>query len=170
MKRILFAMTVLLLLSVAPVSAYADTLNAVDSNPETVTTQLQEVEFTVSGGIRTDGKTEATFDETRTISGSAEEGTLVTINVSMKDASGETESEDSYSLEVGVSGLFSQTIDLCLGENVITVTAEKEGLASVCEEATIKRKKRDIKTELENGISIPGNGMYSVKPSVLSFR
>lgn len=174
MKRILFAMTVLMLLSFAPISAYAVTLNASTSADQLSTDAMQEEElpdvtFAVSGGMKTDNKTESTFDESRTISGSAEKGTKITISVGVRNADDKLKESCSYELEVGISGLFSQTIDLSLGENVVEITAEKEGFHSVSEEAVIKRKKRDIKTELENGISIPGNN-FTVKPSSLSFR
>lgn len=169
MKKIVVASAIFMLLCVAPVCAYAGPHNS----PVGQTTKeetLPSVSFSVTSGMKTDKKTESTFDDSRTISGSADQGAAIAIDVYTKDASGELVVSSNYSIEVGASGLFSQTIDLELGENVVTVTAEKDGYSSVCEEATIKRKKRDIKKELESGISIPGSSTNTGKMDLLLFR
>ena len=62
----------------------------------------------------------------------------------------------SYQIEVGPVGLFSQTVELEIGENVVSVVAEKEGKKSSSGQCVIKRKNRQIKKELETGVSIPG--------------
>ena len=62
----------------------------------------------------------------------------------------------NFVLEVGVSGIFSQTVELSLGENVVEITASKEGYETVSEETIIKRRNITIKNELENTVSIPG--------------
>lgn len=164
MKKYLFALTFLLLLCFAPASAYAAPLTAQESQQE-----AQKLDFGITDGINQDKKTESTFDESRTISGSAQEGTAVSINVYTKSASGALNKKSEYGIEVGASGLFSQAIALSVGENVVKITAEKEGFESVYAEACIKRKSREIKTELENGVSIPGRGT-TVKSPLFSIR
>lgn len=165
MKKLFMAAAILMLLCVAPVCAYAGPQEQAAKAEE-----LPPVTFSVTSGMKTDQKTESTFDDSRTISGSALEGATIAIDVYTKDASGELAVSSNYSIEVGASGLFSQTIDLELGENVVKVIAEKDGFASVCEEATIKRKKRDIKKELESGISIPGSNTNTGKMELFLFR
>ena len=63
----------------------------------------------------------------------------------------------NFQLEVGASGMFSQTVELSLGENVVAITASKEGYETVNEETIVKRRNITIKNELENTVSIPGS-------------
>lgn len=95
-------------------------------------------------------ESESTFDEYRVISGTAEDGSKVTISL---------ENEDGgllvYKIEVGVSAIFSQKASLSLGENFITVKVEKEGEASFKQSAIIKRKSKEIKRILEKERYIP---------------
>ena len=115
----------------------------------------QIVEFNVTSGVEL-GQTESTFDKTRTITGSSENGSFVSISLSKKNTSGVLNEYANYSIEIGPTGLFSQTVELELGENIVSITAEKNGKAKNTGECTVRRKKREIKTELETGISIPG--------------
>lgn len=146
-------------------SAYAGPLTAESTEQEENT----EVEFSITDGIDFDKKVESTFDESRTISGSAQEGTAVSISVYLKNANGELKEQSAYDIDVGASGLFSQAVELSIGENVVKITAEKEGFDSVKTETCIKRKSREIKTELENGVTIPGRGT-TVKSPLFSIR
>lgn len=159
MKKGIFALTIITLLCVAPISAYANPLTEPPIQEETIDDIQTDVEINITGGI----ESKSTFDESRTISGSAEQGTKIAISVSSKDASGSLTENACYNMKVGVSGLFSQMIDLELGENIVTITAEKDGCNTVNEEVTIKRKRREIKNELENGVSIPGNNTFTTK-------
>lgn len=159
MKKSIFALTIIAFLCVAPISVYANPLTEPPIQEESMDEIQEDVEFSITGGI----ESKSTFDESRTISGSAEQGTKIAISVSSKDVNGDLSESACYKIKVGVSGLFSQMIDLELGENIVTITAEKEGCNTVDEEVIIKRKSREIKNELENGISIPGNNTFTTK-------
>lgn len=119
--------------------------------------------FEITGGIDGTKEIETTFDKTKTISGTAEEGTEIIISVyepNEKNQNDENDDEEftelnSYTLIVGPSGIFSQTIDLEVGENYIVISANKDDKNSSFE-TIIKRKKSEIKTELEKGIVLPG--------------
>ena len=110
--------------------------------------------FSITGGIDMDKDTETTFDKIRNIIGKAEKGTDIVIKVY-------TPSEEGYSLMdtyetcAGVSELFSQTIDLYIGENYITVEAYGDGDCYSKAEAYINRKKSEIKEILQQGIVLP---------------
>lgn len=146
MRKTFFACIALLLMLLIPGCVYAGTPGSSD-----------EVEFSVTGGVSFDSdKVQSTFDKSRTISGSALNGTLIEISVSTKDAAGELFLMNEYSTEVGATGLFSQSVELELGENVIVIKASLEGLESAEKETSIKRKRQEIKTELENNIVLPG--------------
>ena len=106
--------------------------------------------------MNTEKESESTFDESRIISGTAQEGVTVEISICTKTSSGELRERDCYVTEVGLSGLFSQTVDLRLGENIIFITASKQDAETVEQEYKIKRKQRIIKEKLENSIFIPG--------------
>lgn len=165
MKKCLFYLTILFLMCFFPMSAYAGPLASTGTQEETTV----ELEFSITDGIDFEKKTESTFDESRTISGSAQEGTNVSISVYLKNASGALKEQSTYGIEVGTSGLFSQAVELSIGENVIKIKAEQEGFESISEEACIRRKSREIKTELENGVTIPGRGT-TVKAPLFSIR
>lgn len=176
MKKYLITLAVIMLVSVMPNSVYAGSLavipeeipkeiqqnvdeNEADSDGEE---ELESVEFEITDGITLSKKTESTFDDSRTISGVAEKGALIVIRVSTKNAEGDLEENACYDMEVGASGLFSQAIELEIGENVVEITASKENHETISKQTVIKRKKREIKKELENTICIPGNTKESV--------
>lgn len=110
--------------------------------------------FEITGGLDTAKDSIVTFDGTRTISGKADNGTDVKIIVYTKNSVGKYREKYNYELNVGLSGLFSQTVTLNLGENLICINAEKNG-ETAGEEVTVKRKADNIKNELENGIYLP---------------
>ncbi|MBO8434177.1 MAG: hypothetical protein IAC55_02480 [Tyzzerella sp.] len=143
MKNKFIGFFVLMFVLIAPTFVYADQISS------------NKVEFAVTSGIEL-GNTESTFDKTRTITGSSESGSLISITLSKKNASGVLNNYASYQIEVGPVGLFSQTVELEIGENVVSVVAEKEGKKSSSGQCVIKRKNRQIKKELETGVSIPG--------------
>ncbi len=109
--------------------------------------------FSITGGIELEQETKSTFDKSRTITGSAPIGSSVSISVYEKlpDKEEELKLIDSYSVVVGLTGYFSQTIDLVVGENVINIDVTKNKKVSSFS-TTIKRKKSEIKNELEQVI------------------
>lgn len=159
MKRFLFAVAVVLTVGFMSVCAYANPVGEIgEAAGVTVEEQeLRELDFTLTGGIKDDGTAESTFDESRTISGKSEDGSVIDIVVYKKNASGELEESSSYNIGIGASGLFSQAVDLQIGENLVVLDAQMDGCITIHKEIVIKRKKREIKTELENIISLPGS-------------
>lgn len=138
-----------------------------------------EISFKITSGLDLNKEKESTFDKKRTISGTAKDGTMVTINVysdSEPDSSQngeETEvssnsdykEEQFYEIAVGASGIFSQTIYLNLGENTIDITVESEDSETIEKSFIINRKSREIKQELEKTIVLPGETQSSEKTS-----
>ncbi len=143
MKTKFFGLLVFFFVFFAPTFAYADEYSS------------NSVNFSVTSGIEI-GDTESTFDKTRTITGWSENGSTISISLSKKNASGTLSNYANYEIQIGPTGLFSQTVELEIGENVIYIEADKNGKNTSSGICTIKRKNRLIKTELENGISIPG--------------
>lgn len=142
----------------APFCVYAGSLDGTQGkNP---------IEFSITSGINLSKKTQSTFDSSKTIYGVADKGTDITISVSAKGADGTLKQNFNYAIEVGASGLFSQTVSLGLGENVVEIWASKKDCEGIYESVAVKRKKMAIKTELENAISIPGStrtSLFSMK-------
>lgn len=113
--------------------------------------------FQVTSGIEEDSeKAEVTFDDSRVISGTAENGTELTISVYLKSSSGKLKEKDSFVTKVGASGIFSETINLYLGENLVEIQGDRDGDQS-SQEVLIKRKSEKIRTELEEDIALPGD-------------
>lgn len=102
----------------------------------------------ITGGIDMDREYESTFDKTRTITGKADRGSVITIKVCVKDEDDVLSVAESREIEVGVSGYFSTSVNLYEGENIIVISNE-ENSASVV--ALIKRKSEEIKARLERG-------------------
>ncbi len=115
---------------------------------------------------------ESTFDEKRTITGTADKGTTVTIQVYTTDEKLKKEKEveekkiKDYTEEdlgvtdeiiVGASGIFSKIIDLEIGENIIIIIISKENHTTIEKQFVINRKKREIKQDLEKTIVLPGD-------------
>ena len=63
---------------------------------------------------------------------------------------------DPYPVEVGESGLFSQPVELYIGENVIDFSAGLEDCENIEMETTVTRKNKEIKAKLESSIYVPG--------------
>lgn len=156
MKKIIFFVLTLITMYFSTAIIYADSLTSSVSEENV----QKSVIFEVTGGIESFDKKESTFDETRVVSGVAEDGTDIEISVFTKDLKGNLNEKEVYSINVGESGIFSQTVNLYVGENILEFKAAKEGLEEVELQAEIKRKKREIKTELENGISLPGGSFF----------
>ena len=149
MKKFSIAFIVVMLFCFAPVLVYARPLDA--------ETAAQELGLSVTSGIDMSKETQSTFDDSKIIAGVANQGTAIEISVSTKDANGELTENALFEIEVGASGIFSQTVELSLGENVVAITASKEGYETVNEETIVKRRNITIKNELENTVSIPGS-------------
>ena len=112
----------------------------------------------ITGGIDMEKDSESTFDETRTITGKAECGTVIIINVYAYNEDDELALMKTYETEVGASGYFSKSIDLFEGENVIIIGTD-DGSANFA--ALIKRKSEEIKNRLERVVCMPGDGLVS---------
>ncbi len=108
----------------------------------------------ITGGIDMEKIYESTFDETRTITGKAECGTVIVINVCTEDDDDVLNVVKTYEIEVGISGYFSKNIGLYEGENIIIISDSDNNATIV---AMIRRKSEEIKNRLERGIYIPGN-------------
>lgn len=102
----------------------------------------------ITGGIDMDKEYESTFDQTRTITGRAEKGSVITIKVCIKDDEGILYAAETREIEVGVSRYFSTSVNLYEGENIIVVSNEDNSASVV---ALIKRKSEEIKARLERG-------------------
>ena len=61
--------------------------------------------------------------------------------------------ENDYSFTVGISGIFTQAIDLNIGDNYIVVSSgnEEKDKAKI----TVNRKKEAVKKALEKGVYLP---------------
>lgn len=156
MKKILCLLGLLAMVLSFNVTAFAAPLSEKEAK------KADCVEFEITGGIDYFDKTESTFDTSRTITGLSEDGSVVDICVYTVNTKGDLVERDSYTFDVGVSGIFSQDIDLYVGENVIIASSTMEGKETTELEATIRRKKKAIKVELENSISLPGEGLKTM--------
>lgn len=161
--------TIMLVLSMLPF-----TVLAYDSTTSSSEEIVNEINFNITSGIDVKKEKESTFDKKRTITGTSDEGTSITIYVyTAKENPEENESEDddkdstvTYTIIVGASGIFSQAIELAIGENTIDITVEKEDYESINKTFIINRKNREIKQELEKTIILPGEGKTSQESSL----
>ena len=112
----------------------------------------------ITGGVDMNKEYESTFDESRTISGRAESGTLIIIDVCEVDEDNELYVVDSYEYEVGRSGYFSTRVYLYEGGNIIVISDEDSNAVIV---AQINRKNVKIKSMLENVRCVPGGSIIT---------
>ncbi len=112
--------------------------------------------FSITSGLDFSKETKSTFDKTITITGKAEEGSTITITVYEKLLEKEEELKEvnKYKIVVGASEYFNQTINLVIGENIIDINVNKDN-KSYSNTTSIKRKKSEIKSELEQAIVLP---------------
>ena len=61
--------------------------------------------------------------------------------------------ENDYSFTVGISGIFTQTINLNIGENYVVVSSGSTDEDKA--EITVNRKKEAVKKALEKGVYLP---------------
>lgn len=183
MKKLIITLTATFMLFSSAVNAYAGPVTDNEEPDKAVETvedefdkridedyELPYVDFSITDGVNSFKKTESTFDDSRTISGVAETGTIVEFEVQNLNSRGKVKETTTYEVEIGASGIFSQTIDLDIGENVITITASKENCTPIEKEVTIKRKEKSIKNELESSIIIPGNENIKTLPSLPTLK
>lgn len=114
--------------------------------------------FSITAGIDTTKTSDITFYSTRIISGTAEKGADIAISVYETvtvDGQESLKLVNGYSLTVGSTGIFSQTIALSEGKNYVVVEAKKDGKYSKAS-TTITRKESGIKIDLSKCIALPG--------------
>ena len=102
----------------------------------------------ITGGRGMESGDEHTFEGARTITGRAERGSVIVIEVYVEDDSNGLSVAETKEIKVGVSGYFSTSVDLYEGENYIVITNEGEDARIA---AVIKRKSEEIKARLERG-------------------
>lgn len=170
-KGLLGLFLFLFLISLSP----SETLAGGDEMGLLPSAERVDVDFKITSGLDINKEKESTFDKKRTISGTANEGTIITIDIHIQNKKDEqlqsnqyeTESKDTennednkdnnyYTIEVGASCIFSQTVELAIGENKIDITVEEEGKDKIEKNFIINRKSREIKQELEKAIVLPG--------------
>lgn len=105
--------------------------------------------FEVTGGIDKTKEVELTFDSSRIISGTVPQDSSVIIEIFDKN----DEVNQTYNIDVGSSGYFSQTINLLIGENKVIITLCSDEESSF--EYIIKRKKLAIKSALSQTVALP---------------
>ena len=112
-----------------------------------------QVNFDITSGL----ESKTTFDKTRTITGKADEKSIVTISVYEKSLEKEEELKEieTYKIVVGASGYFSQTINLNVGENIIKISVKDKNNNTDTISESINRKKSEIKNELEQAVILP---------------
>ena len=144
MKKMIMGFLVGFLLCISASIGYADSV------------QAAQVEIGITGDLDFEKEKVSTFNDSKTISGTAEKGTVINIVVYTKSRLGKLSEAENYSVEVGDSQLFSQAVGLSLGENYIEFKACMEGYDDYQGSVTVSRKNKAIKTQLQNSIYIPG--------------
>lgn len=146
-KLILTLATIFLLILSNSIFAYAASVSNSEVNSG----------FSITGGLDFSKEAKSTFDKTRTITGKAPEGSTVTITVYEKllEKEEELKEVDKYTVVVGASGYFSQTVNLVVGENVIDISVKDKNNKYSNVSTAITRKKSEIKNELEQAIILP---------------
>lgn len=147
MKKMLMGMLVGFMICISASIAYAGSA------------QAAQVEVAITGDLDFEKEKVSTFNDSKTLSGTAEKGTVVNIIVYTKSRMGKLTETENYSVEVGDSNLFSQAVGLTLGENYIEFKASMEGYDNYEGNVTVSRKNKAIKTKLENSIYIPGESL-----------
>lgn len=92
-----------------------------------------------------------TFDTKRVFSGFVETGTFITFLVETKTAKGFSDVFEK-TVEVGASGLYSETINLSVGENIIYILAGNLDNMETILETSVVRKSMDVKNCLKDTV------------------
>lgn len=121
-----------------------------------VPSDRQDDNFTITSGVDLSKDIKYTFDKTRNIVGKADEGSIITITLSEKKLEKEEklEEKEKYKIVVGASGYFAQTVNLTVGTNIIDISMQN-GEKTENVTAYVKRKKSEIKKELEQSVILP---------------
>jgi len=144
MKKVLFSVLVLLFVMSINVFAYANSFEN-DKKLVEITSSFNFADEKIS-----------TFNNEKTLTGSAPEGTVIEISISTRNFTGKFKEVDFYTMEVGKSEIFSQAVNLSVGENLITMQVIKGRQVIEEENVIVNKKKRSIKTQLETSIYVPG--------------
>ena len=118
--------------------------------------------FKITSGIDTSKSLEITFDSNKVISGTAEPGAQIAINIFEPVAvNGSTSYKliRNYNIAVGSTGIYSQNVALKEGSNYVVVAARKDGRSSEVR-TTIVRKNKVLKTTLSQSIAVPGRSNW----------
>jgi len=119
----------------------------------------EPTQIEITGGVDFEKEKISTFDDAKQISGTAECGTAISIKVYTVTSKGKLLEKESYEIEVGKSGIFSQNVELRLGENLVELTALQQGKEETVQEITVNRKKSSIKRKLQSEMYLPGSGI-----------
>jgi len=119
----------------------------------------EPTQIEITGGVDFEKEKISTFDDAKQISGTAEYGTVINIKVYTVTSKGSLREKESYEIEVGKSGIFSQNVELRLGENLVELTAMQDGKEETVREITVNRKKSSIKRMLQSEMYLPGSGI-----------
>lgn len=155
MKKLLFSFAFLFVCLYTTSTVYAG-FSTDDTAAVSEAADLPAVEFEILSGIDIEKCYLSTFDSTLTISGKAESGSLITVILWTKDTDGNFISQTEYNVEVGAVALFSQILELKVGENNFTLYIDKPEHAGIVIDFVVKRKQQVIKTVLENSVAMPG--------------
>lgn len=113
--------------------------------------------ITITSGLDLEAEEiESTFDTTRTIYGEAKPNTQIQVSVSRKNLNGDMQVTNAQNVVVSSVRIFSATVDLDMGYNYITITAQKDGYEQVSQTVVVKRLPQRLKKELQNMIALPG--------------
>lgn len=163
MKKLLGGCILAVFLMLFPFTAYGQSLGN-----QTPKTAEEPIQFEITNGLTRES--EPTFDDKRSISISVEPGTEVVLYVysverieNFKPSEyklDESKAKQIYSstVVVGESGLYYQTIDIEIGDNIVQFLLQKDKKTSVERYYLIRRKRREVKVDLEQGRVIPGEG------------
>lgn len=144
MKKIMFSLIMITLIIFGGSFVYAASFDD------------EECTVEITSDLNLEDEKLSTFDDEKTIAGTALSGTIIEISVSSKDFSGKYKQNQFYTIEVGSSEIFNQAMGLKVGKNLVEVTASLDGEIILEGEIVINRKSRLVKQQLEKGIYIPG--------------
>lgn len=150
LKKLFLTMAVALIMTTV---FYSNVYANVDIDNNDMFAQI----FQITGGLGEEG-TEliVTFDTHRTITGVADEGTVINIQV-FNEIYDELIKIINYENIVGASRVFSQDIILDVADNIIRVIVVEDDVEIILKTIVIRRICLEIKHEIEGqGIVLPG--------------
>jgi hypothetical protein len=135
---------IVLMLSISPVSAFADEIK--NPTPLSIT----------SGLIIDEEVQESTFDDSRMVYGETVPFADITVTVCHMEWDGSMLEDYRDDFEVGSLGIFSMSLPLNMGTNYIEITVTDEEYDEATYSYELKRKPQAVKDELKNMIALPG--------------